>query len=509
MGRTDLQPNIGKVDREAVRGLAVWLGLIVALAVAVAAIVLALGIGGSDPADVEIAEISREARSDSTLASGDPLAWSPGASRELAERASLGTSHVIYEKSPGGVIASVKRTLRWRDEIERAAGPAGVDPDTLEAMVFLESAGRSQVTADGTPNSASGLAQIIPSTASSLLGMRVDLPASVALTRKIGKALEREKPKEAERLVAQRQAVDERFDPQRALEGAARYLEVATDRFGSEELAVVSYHMGIGNLENVIGAYVGSKQGPTARIVAENDIDYARLFFDSSPQNHRDAYELLAGFGDDSSLYLWRVLASKRIIETYRRDRRALEEQIDLATQKATLEEIYHPEDETQVFSEPGDVEDATSDGELVPVPSDPALGFRLAGQVGEIASELDQDPDLYRVLRPEALAVLTYLAGKVRAVSGEAKPLTVTSLTRDEEYQALLIGINPEATSEYSLHTTGWSFDIRRRYASDRQARAFQFALDRLRAHAVLDYAYEPAAIHVTVSENATLLLD
>ncbi len=111
--------------------------------------------------------------------------------------------------------------------------------------------------------------------------------------------------------------------------------------------------------------------------------------------------------------------------------------------------------------------------------------------------------------MRPEALAALTYLAGKVRAVSGEAKPLTVTSATRDLEYQDLLVGINSEATTEYSLHTTGWSFDIRRRYASDRQASAFQFALDRLRAHAILDYAYEPAAIHVTVSENADVLLD
>ena len=125
------------------------------------------------------------------------------------------------------------------------------------------------------------------------------------------------------------------------------------------------------------------------------------------------------------------------------------------------------------------------------------------------MADELDVEPETYRVLRPQALAALTYLAGKVRAVSGEAKPLTVTSATRDQEYQDLLVGINSEATTEYSLHTTGWSFDIRRNYASDRQAKAFQFALDRLRAHAILDYAYEPAAIHVTVSENADVLLD
>ena len=69
-------------------------------------------------------------------------------------------------------------------------------------------------------------------------------------------------------------------------------------------------------------------------------------------------------------------------------------------------------------------------------------------------------------------------------------------------------MGVNPEP-QEYSLHTTGWSFDIRRDYGSDAQAAAFQFALDRLRAHAILDYAYEPAAIHITVSEDARVLVD
>ena len=182
---------------------------------------------------------------------------------------------------------------------------------------------------------------------------------------------------------------------------------------------------------------------------------------------------------------------------------------MELATQKATLEETYHPEAETEVFETPEDIADATEDGELARVPSDRSFGFRLAEQAGELADELDQDPALYRVLRPEALGALTYLAGKVQAVSDEPEPLTVTSLARDQEYQDLLVGINTEATSEYSLHTTGWSFDIRRRYASDKQARAFQFALDRLRAHAILDYAYEPAAIHVTVSKNAGVLLD
>ncbi|HEV2813673.1 MAG TPA: hypothetical protein VGW10_10505, partial [Solirubrobacteraceae bacterium] len=57
-------------------------------------------------------------------------------------------------------------------------------------------------------------------------------------------------------------------------------------------------------------------------------------------------------------------------------------------------------------------------------------------------------------------------------------------------------------------LHTTGWAFDIRREYASARQARAFQFLLDRLTALDLIAWVREPAAIHVTVGGDAKALL-
>jgi hypothetical protein len=481
----------------------------VAAAAALAALVLALGLGDSDPPEVEVGQIVEAARSGGAEGSGDPLAWSPSRSDELAERATLGTSHVIYAKSPGGVELAAERTAGWRNEISDAAAPAGVDPDVLEAMVFLESAGRDEVMADGTPRSATGLAQIIPSTATDLLGMQVDLERSVALTQQIARAAVRGKPEVAERLARERREIDERFDPERALAGAARYLQIAGERFGSDELAVVSYHMGIGNLESVIEAYSGAEVGDdgAAALVDELGIDYPRLFFDSSPESHRESWELLSGFGDDSSLYYWRVRASQEVMEAWRDDPDALDERADLITQKATLEELYHPPDETDSFETADDVLDARAEGDLVALPEDPALGFQVTEQAGELASELGADPELYRALRPEALAALIYMASKVKEISGAERPLRLTSATRDQEYQELLIGVNPEATQEYSLHTTGWAFDIRRDYASDKQAEAFQFVLDRLRAHAIIDYAVEPGAIHITASELARVL--
>jgi soluble lytic murein transglycosylase-like protein len=473
--------------------------LLCVAAAALAAAALALGLGDRESLDVRVERIVSGASAAARSAS-DPFAWQDSREEDFEARAAIGSSHVLYAKSPGGARASARRTARWRKQIEAAASRHDVDADTLEAIVFLESAGRPDVSAGPTPEAASGLAQIIPSTATDLLGMQVDLPASIALTKRIANA---ETSEEAARLRAQRAEIDERFDPEAAIEGAATYLDIAQERFGDPELAVSSYHMGIGNLESVIRAYLGTSGSvPIGDLVAAEDVSYARLHFDSGPDRHREAYELLRGFGDESADYLWKVKASEAIMRRFRQDPDELDRTAELATAKATLEEVFHPEDETEVFSEPDDIEGALRDGELVPLPVSPGLGWVPDPQMGELAPELDREPALYRALRPEALATLSYLASEVREVSGVFAPLLITSTVRDREYQELLIGSNPEATAEYSLHTTGWSFDILRSYDNSRQARAVQHVIDRLSSLAIIDYAIEPGAIHITVSE-------
>jgi hypothetical protein len=133
--------------------------------------------------------------------------------------------------------------------------------------------------------------------------------------------------------------------------------------------------------------------------------------------------------------------------------------------------------------------------------------GVRIDPDMGELARRLDQSRLLYRGLRPEALALLVYLARGVEAISGD-QPLQVTSTVRDQRYQNVLLQGNVEATPGYSLHTTGWSFDVLRRYRSREQSLAFQFMLDRLTALDVIAWVREPAAIHITVGPRAEALL-
>src|SRR2546426_8287753 len=162
-------------------------------------------------------------------------------------------------------------------------------------MVFVESAGRPDVIAGSDPAGAAGLAQILAETGRNLLGMHIDLSASRKIARQMTRASRRGRSETLPRLVAARRRADARFDPRAAVAGLARYLQIARARFGRWDLAVASYHMGIGNLEAVLRAFVGDRSStPIGKLVKDADLSYARVYVDSSPLRHQAAHRLLA-----------------------------------------------------------------------------------------------------------------------------------------------------------------------------------------------------------------------
>jgi soluble lytic murein transglycosylase-like protein len=432
-----------------------------------------------------------------TGADNDPLAYTGARESAFAAAAARGHAHVIYAKSPGGARASAARTARYRSLVEAAAEAAGVDPDTLEAIVLLESAGRPDAIADPRLEGAVGLTQILAETGRNLLKMKVDPAGARRIGRSLRRAAQAGDTALVRRLRARRRAIDERFDPPKALAAAARYLKFARGELGRDDLAVVSYHMGVGNLQNALRAY------------GEEDISYARLYFDSTPLQHADAYGRLAALGDDSATYLWRVNAAREIMRLYRTDPDRLDRISALQTAKNCAEEVLHPEEESEPFATPSQLRDAYDDGRIVALrPATLAkYGLRVDRGMGELAPRLNRRKTTYRGLRPAALALLAYLGAGVKSISDSTGSLIVTSSVRDERYQRLLLRRNLEATPNYSLHTTGWAFDIERTYSSRAQALAMQFMLDRLQSHDLIAWVREPAAIHVTVSADARRL--
>jgi hypothetical protein len=242
------------------------------------------------------------------------------------------------------------------------------------------------------------------------------------------------------RIRAQRARVDQRFDPEAALTGTGRYLKLAMDELGREDLAVVSYHMGIGNLQNVLGAY------------GDDDASYAQLYFDTAPNSHARAYRILYGLGDDSKTYLWRVLASKEIMRLFREDPAELARLERLQTAAPSGELVLHP---------PGDA--PVDDAQRIP---DDLAPYGLRARRRNLA------------LRPEAFAVASYIGQGVREVSGSRGRLTLS-------------------------RASGFRFDIRRDYASGRQAVAFQYMLDRLQALNLIAWVRARDVIHITASRD------
>ena len=475
--------------------------LVALIAGGVSAVLLALSGGGKPPLLVPRQDIGNR----------DPLAFVAGQERELERSAAFGLAHVLYAKSPGGVLAAAERSATFRPLVERAADGSGIDADLLEAIVLLESGGRQDVIAGSDPTNAAGLTQILAETGRNFLGMHVELAASRRLTRNIAAAVRRGDSAAAARLRARRRRVDDRFDPAKALAATVRYLSIARARFDRDDLALVSYHMGIGNLETVLRDYADADElEPIANVVADGDLSYARLYFNASPANHTAAWHRLAGFGDDSQTYYWRILAAQEIMRLHRRERNELQRLTALQSSKASAEEVLHPADTTPRFHDPGALERAWRKRRVQPLPNKPAsLHIRINAQMGKRASHLDTQPSLYRGLRPEALAMLLYLANRVHALSGAQEPLTITSTVRDDSYQRLLDPANPEANQNYSLHTTGYAFDVLRRYGSGAQAAAFQYELERLQARGIIAWIRNPKTIHITVSSDVKTLLN
>ncbi|MBV9944068.1 MAG: hypothetical protein JO262_18210, partial [Solirubrobacterales bacterium] len=110
-----------------------------ALATVVALIVLAAFLirsgGKSAPPPLPLPGVGQPAKP------GDPLAYVPAREPDFAARATAGSDHVLFVKSPGGALTTAARVAAFRPLIDSAVAGTGIDPSLLEALVFVESAG--------------------------------------------------------------------------------------------------------------------------------------------------------------------------------------------------------------------------------------------------------------------------------------------------------------------------------------------------------------------------------
>jgi hypothetical protein len=385
----------------------------------------------------------------------------------------------LFEASPGGVVATAVRVAQWHRLVVRVARGSGFSPGLIEAMIFVESSGRPDVTA----GAAVGLTQLRPATARHF-GLRVKLAQSERLTQRLARAAGARHSRQLHRWRAR---YDQRFSPARSLVATMRYLEAARRTLGRADLAIASYHLGIANLRRAVAEYGGAPS-------------YAQLYFGSGPNRHPRVWRRIGAYGD----YYWKVLAAQHVMRLFRRDSAALTYIGSLQARKNSAEEVLHPRAATPRFASPAAIARARLHHVLQAIPQNVRrTHIALTSQVGAEAPLFGRSRRLYAALRPATLDVLLYIGKQVHALSG-ARRLLVTSAVRDNRYQRVLMRVNANAARTYSIHTTGYAFDIARSYTSRRQAAAFQFVLDRLTAVGAIAYIREAAAIHIAVASDA-----
>src|SRR2546421_3536296 len=113
-GRTGISRRLARR-----RARFVLAGIVVAFVVG--AIVGALSQSGPPP--LPLPGIGRPARAE------DPFSYIPGRDTEFAARATAGSAHVLFTKSPGGVLATAARVASFRSAIDSVTAGTSIDPD--------------------------------------------------------------------------------------------------------------------------------------------------------------------------------------------------------------------------------------------------------------------------------------------------------------------------------------------------------------------------------------------
>jgi Transglycosylase SLT domain len=446
---------------------------------AIVAVVLIVTLGGSSLSGAPPAGNAPE------TGSGGLFHYDPSKSAEYVARATAGNGQVLFSKSPGGAIATAKRVAAFRPMIEHAVAGTNIPANVLEGLVFLESAGLPNAAVADDPTNAAGLTQILPSTATSLLHMHVDVAASRRLLAEIAQTHDAARLRTLQRRL---EAADQRFDPADALAGTVRLLQQFEAMFdGRLDLAVTAYHMGPGNMQQILSDYDGGKAVP-----------YVQLYFDTAPDHNSSAYKLLSNLGDDSSLYWWRVLGAAQIMHLYRTDRSALARLQTLETSDAAGGSVLHPPGRSPRYASPSALQAAYTARQLVRLPRNAtALGLAYDASIGSQAGHVGAPRSLYEGLNPIAIKLLIRMAAAVRTLSGGQAPLHVAAAVADGKYLSAQGVYDPMAQ-------TGFGFQIARRYRSGAQAGAFQAVLDRLQSLNLIAWAPVGSVIELTAASDA-----
>ena len=437
-----------------------------------------------------------------------------------------------------------------------------------EADLLLEAGGSSD---DVSTAGAVGVAQWMPNIAREQ-GLKVDLPVSRQLTARINdlnwrlawlaylarpdadpnapgrpplqpgdQAQTNALQTQRDALRAQRQEIDQRYDPRLAVFAHARYLLHLYPRFPSYDWIFQAYHGGEGGAKKELRLYLGARPASFAQAIRTGNegqsLGYEDVYLGVSPRVHAAAFAYLYGRGDDHRHYWWKLRSSRLALAAYRSDPAAFTAQWAALLPGRRTEAIWYPDAPAHAVADLNALRTAKGQG-LAPVSSTPDLLVRAAPH------DLLNAPG-YAVLQAPAKGALLLAVSAYRQAGGKT-PLVAGDLTLTPAYGAQVRALHPPRPSllpilppdtaartlpgggppaAFDYHTTGLAFDVLRP-VSALDAETLDYALSRLeergvvavteardngerRWHIVPNPRYADALIRVARTEQAPPLPD
>jgi hypothetical protein len=294
-----------------------------------------------------------------------------------------------------------------------------------------------------------------------------------------------------EELRANRRAVDERYDPQKAIFAHTRYLLGLYRKFPDLQWVFQAFHGGEAGVARTLSKYMGpSWKGSLAEAIRTGyggkHLSYETLYFTAGPTSHSASFSYLYGRGDDHRHYWWKMRAAEDAFTLYRRDPDAFRRMWESLLPGRAKEAMWRPDGPATAFESADAVERARAKGDLMPLAP---TGIQLPRTT-------------VAVVRPPTAALLMLIGSVYRTARGRPplavgdgtvpsdlmkrrpRPVSSVPLMPPDPLIYALPGGGPPG--DFNYHATGWAVDLLRPY-DDLNRKTLEYALGYLRDRGIL----------------------
>lgn len=117
-------------------------------------------------------------------------------------------------------------------------------------------------------------------------------------------------------------------NPIESIKATAKFINYYEKFLGTQDLAVATFHMGYGNMLDLIDLYIYPEKikDYAKKIIINKNLNYKKLYFGINKKSKPKAYYFLYNqLKDESANYLFKVLAASKILELNKKSPRELE----------------------------------------------------------------------------------------------------------------------------------------------------------------------------------------